>query len=178
MHIEHDIYPASADPASEVSLKMAWRTLQMFGTARQVRGRRCQSNPGYANRLRSSARTTASCAVAGSAGPLPCSSTHDIKRICARWLTWRRTHLGLTCRTAALYLCIPQKTLLALEFGDADSRTIHLPVCSHLSYMLASFDDSPVRIAAIVSAALGNITDLHEPVLQQVMTDLQIVLPA
>lgn len=181
MHIEHDTCSATADPTSDMGLKMAWRTLQMFGAARLVRSRRCRPVPAYANRLRQPCQTSVGCAVTASIHPLLMSadtSTPEIKRLCARWLTWRRTRLGLTCRMTALYLRIPQKTLLLLEFGDADSRSIHLPTCSHLSYMLAGTDDSPARIASIIAAALGNVDDLHEPVLQQIIADLQIELPA
>lgn len=181
MHIEHDTCTATADPTSDMGLKIAWRTLQMFGAARLVRGRRCRTAPGYANRLRLPVQTTAACPGAMSICPPLISvstSAPEIKRLCARWLTWRRMQLGLTCRMTALYLRIPQKTLLLLEFGDADSRSIHLPICSHLSYILAGVDDSPVRIAAIVAAALGNVADVHEPVLRQIMADLQIELSA
>ena len=177
MHIEHDTCTTPADPTNHMGLKMAWRTLQMFGAARLVRSRRCRPASAHANRLRQPAQPIVSCAVAASLRPLLISadtSTPEIKRLCARWLTWRRTRLGLTCRMTALYLRIPQKTLLLLEFGDADSRSIQLPICSHLSYILAGTDDSPARIASIVAAALGNLADLHEPVLQQIVADLQI----
>ena len=99
-------------------------------------------------------------------------SPPELRRHCARWLTWRRMRLGLTCELMACYLCVPRRTLLLLEFGALDATTVHPSIYSHLSYILAGVDESPSWVAAILDAALGNVATLPEIIVRQILTDL------